>query len=293
MTPRDILAALTASVVWGLTFIAIKLGVGEAPPFLLTALRFLFAALPAVFFIKPPKTAPLPVAIYGFLIGVGQFGLIFLAIKWGMPIGLASLVVQFQVFITILLAFAFMGERPTRIQAIATGIALLGTCTIGSARLSGAVFLPFLLTLGGAACWGAGNLVGKYVGRVDPFAFIVWSSLVPPLPMLALSFLFERGQALEALLHPTPLLIGSVAMLAYGGTLIAYSLWSSLLSRYPAALVTPFALLIPVVGLLAGRIVFNEPTTPIELLGSALIMAGLSFNLLGERLLTLRRVRIL
>jgi len=186
-----------------------------------------------------------------------------------------------------------MGERPTRIQAIATGIALLGICTIGSARLSGAVFLPFLLTLAGAACWGAGNLVGKYVGRVDPFAFIVWSSLVPPLPMLALSFLFERGQALEALSHPTPLLIGSVAMLAYGGTLIAFSLWSSLLSRYPAALVTPFALLIPVVGMLAGRIVFDEPTSPIEFLGSALIMAGLSFNLLGERLLTLRRVRIL
>jgi O-acetylserine/cysteine efflux transporter len=292
MTPRDVLAALIASVVWGLTFIATKFGVGEAPPFLLTALRFLFAAFPLVFFIKPPKTSPLPVATYGFLIGVGQFGLIFLAIKMGMPIGLVSLVVQLQVFITILLAFAFMGERPTRIQTIATGIALLGICTIGSARLSGAEFLPFLLTLGGAACWGAGNLVGKYVGRVDPFALMVWSSLVPPLPMLALSFLFERGQMFSALSHPTPLLIGCVAMLAYGGTLIAFSLWSSLLSRYPAALVTPFALLIPVVGMIAGRIVFNEPTSPIEFLGALLIMAGLSFNVLGERLLTLRRVRI-
>jgi O-acetylserine/cysteine efflux transporter len=291
MTPRDVFAALAASVIWGLTFIAIKFGVEQASPFLLTSLRFLFAAVPAIFFIKPPKTSPVLVALYGLMIGVCQFGLIFLAIKLGMPIGLVALVVQLQAFITILLTWAFLGERPTVVQAIAAGIALLGILTIGSARLEGAELLPFLLTLGGAAFWGAGNVVGKYAGRVDPLGLIVWSSLVPPLPMLALSLLTEGGETLQALTHPTLILVVCVAVLAYGGTLIAFSLWSGLLSRYPAAAVTPFALLIPVVGMIGGRVVFNEPTTPIELFGSALIMAGLSFNIFGERLFAIRRWR--
>ena len=118
---------------------------------------------------------------------------------------------------------------------------------------------------------------------VLPLALIVWSSLVPPLPLLALSQAMENPGALPALLHPTPLLIACVAALAYGGTLTAFALWSRLLARYPAADVAPFALLIPVVGMLAGRIVFHEPTSPIEFLGALLVMAGLALNVFGDR----------
>jgi len=291
LTPGDVAAALTASAIWGLSFIAVKFGVRETTPFLLTALRFVFAAFPLVFFIKPPNTKPSLIVVYGLFIGVGQFGLMFLAIKLGLPIGLAAVISQLQVFVTILFAWVLWGERPRRIQAISAGIALLGICAIGSQRLSGAALLPFLLAFAAAAFWGAGNLVGKYVGRVDPLALIVWSSLVPPLPLLALSIATEDRAALPALLHPTPLLIACVAALAYGGTLTAFALWSRLLARYPAADVAPFALAIPVVGMIAGRVVFNEPTSPIEFLGALLVMAGLSFNVLGERLLTRRRLK--
>ena len=109
----DLVLGLAVATVWGLTFIAIKYGLMDAPPFLLSALRFAFAAFPAMLFMRPPRAQFAKVAAYGLLIGVGQFGLLFLAIRLGMPVGLASLVVQIQVFFTIVMAWAALGEHPT------------------------------------------------------------------------------------------------------------------------------------------------------------------------------------
>jgi O-acetylserine/cysteine efflux transporter len=289
MSLRDILAAILAATALGLAFIAIKFGVHEAPPLLLTALRFTFAAFPAILFVRPPRAPFALVALYGLLIGVGQFGLLFLSIGLGMPIGLASLVIQLQAFITIFLAWTLMGERPSGVQLIGGGIALLGIVAIGATRLGGASFGPFLMVIGAAFCWGFGNLVGKRAGRIDMFAFTVWSSLAAPVPLLLLSMLFENGRTLPALAHPSWVLAACVAGLAYGGTIIGFGLWARVMALYSAARVAPFALLIPVVGMIAGWVVFKEPLGSFELLGAVLVMAGLAFNVFGDRLLALRR----
>ncbi|MGA2792561.1 MAG: EamA family transporter [Roseiarcus sp.] len=288
MTPRDILAALAAAIVLGLAFIAIKIGVREAPPLLLTALRFVFAAFPAILFVKPPRAPAAMVVAYGLLIGVGQFGLLFLAIGLGMPVGLASLVIQLQAFVTVLLAWVALGERPSAAQTTGAGIALLGVVAIGATRLGGASFGPFLMVVGAAFCWGAGNLIAKRAGKIDMFAFVMWSSLAAPLPLFALSLLFEGDRTLPALAHPTWVLALCVAALAYGGTIVGFGLWSRLLAHHSAASIAPFALLIPVVGMIAGWLVFGEPLGAFELLGAALVMAGLTFNVFGDRLLALR-----
>ena len=292
MRPRDLVLAILCAIVWGLTFIAIKYGVEAAPPFLLTAMRFGAAAIPLVFFVKPPKADARWVAFYAFLIGFSQFGLLFLAVRLGMPVGLASLVIQMQVFFTILFAVLFFGERPTRAQLLGAGIALSGIVLIGAARFSHASLTPFALTLAAAFCWGAGNAAGKKVGRVDPLAFIAWSSLLTPLPMFGLSYALEPARTLTAMLHPTWALILSVAFLAYGGTLFAYGMWSKLLSHYPAALVAPFALLVPVVGMISARLLFGEATSPLELAGAAVVMAGLAITVAGARLAAAARGRI-
>jgi O-acetylserine/cysteine efflux transporter len=289
MTPRDILSALAVALIFGLTFIAIKIGVHETKPLLLTALRFAFAAFPAVLFVKPPKASFRLTTLYGLLIGVGQFGLLLPAISLGIPVGLVSLLIQLQVFVTIFLAWAWLGERPTPVQLISAGVALIGIVIIGSERLSGTSLIPFLMVIAAACCWGLGNLIGKLAGKIDMFAFVVWSSLVAPPPLLVLSFLLEGGATpLVGLLHPSLALVLSVAMLAYGGTLAGYGLWSRLLGIYSASAVAPFALLIPVVGMLGGAIVFDEPLTAIELIGAALVMAGLVFNVFGDRLMSRR-----
>jgi O-acetylserine/cysteine efflux transporter len=147
VTPRDILAALSVAVVWGLTFIAIKVGVEEAPPLMLAALRFFFAAVPIVFFVAPPAAPAWTVVLYGLLIGVGQFGVLFIAMREGFPVGLASLVIQVQVFFTILFAWTFLGERPTRPQFLGAALGFMGMAVIGSGRLAGANLGPFLLVI--------------------------------------------------------------------------------------------------------------------------------------------------
>jgi O-acetylserine/cysteine efflux transporter len=283
LRPLDIAAAIVAAVVWGLTFIAIKYGVEAAPPFLLTALRFAFAAFPLVLFVKPPAAPWRLVALYGALIGVCQFGILFLAVREGMPVGLASLVIQIQVYFTILFAALAFGERPTPAQWLGGGVALAGMAIIASARWGHASLWPFALTLFAALAWGAGNVVGKRIGRVDPIAFIAWSSLVAPLPMLALSMATKPQATVAALLHPSMKLALSVAGLAYGGTLFSYGLWARLLVKYPAAAVMPFALLVPVAGMASAALLFDERPSAAELTGAALVMLGLALNVLGDR----------
>ncbi len=277
------LSAVAAAVVWGLSFIAIKYGLEEAPPFLLTAMRFFFAALPLAFFVRPPKADWRRVVLYGAVIGVGQFGFLFLGVRLGMPVGLASLVIQMQVYFTILFAALALGERPTRAQALGAAIALAGMGVIASARWANASFLPFALTLAAAACWGAGNTIGKTIGRVEPFAFVAWSSLIAPAPMLALSFVFEPQRTLAALVHPSLKLALSVAVLSYGASLFSYGVWVRLLAKYTAAAVAPFALIVPVAGMVSAALLFGERASAVEFAGAALVMLGLVVNVAGGR----------
>jgi O-acetylserine/cysteine efflux transporter len=290
MTLRDALSAVVAALFFGLAFIGIKIGVHETTPLLLTALRFVFAAFPAVLFIKPPKASFGLTTLYGLSIGVGQFGVLFVAIGLGMPVGLASLVIQLQVFITIFLAWAYFGEKPRPAQLTGAGIALAGIAAIGSERLQGASLGPFLLVIVAACFWGIGNMIGKIAGRIDMLAFVVWAALAVPPPLIAASLITEGPAPLLALTHPSLTLALCVALLAYGATVISYGLWARLLAHYSAAEAAPFALLIPIVGMISGAIVFHEPLSAIELIGAALVMAGLTVNVFGDRLLG-RRAR--
>ena len=288
MTPRDILAAVSVAVVWGLNFIAIKVGVAETSPLMLSALRFLLAAFPAVFFIAPPKARPWKVGLYGLLLGVGQFGLLFTAIHAGFPVGLASLVVQAQAFFTVALAWFLLSEYPRRTQILGGILAFAGIAVIGSTRLAGASLGPFALAVLASFFWGSANVLAKTAGKVDMLAFTVWSSLAVPLPLLALSLAVDGTGPLLALAHPSWRLVASVLVVAYAGTVFGFGLWSRLLAHYSAATVAPFALLVPVVGMAAGAVVYGESVSPVELVGGVLVMAGLALNMLGDR--TLRRL---
>jgi O-acetylserine/cysteine efflux transporter len=291
MSARDILAALSVAIVWGLTFIAIKIGVGEATPLMLAALRFFFAAVPMVFFLASPKAPAWAVVLYGLLIGAGQFGVLFIAIHEGFPVGLASLVIQAQVFFTILLAWALLGESPSRVQIVGAAVGFLGMAVIGSERLAGASLGPFVLVILAAVFWGSGNVLAKSVGKVDMLAFTVWSSLAAPAPLFALSLLVEGKSSLAALAHPSLKLVLSVLTISYGGTLFGYGLWARLLAHHSAATVAPFALLVPMVGMIAAALLFGETLSALEVVGGALVMVGLALNVFGGSALRLLRHR--
>jgi O-acetylserine/cysteine efflux transporter len=159
---------------------------------------------------------------------------------------------------------------------------------IGSGRLAGASLGPFLMVMLAAAFWGAGNVLAKSVGKVDMLAFTVWSSLVAPLPLLALSLAVEGTGGLAALAVPGWKLVLSVVVLSYGGTLFGYGVWARLLAHHSAATVAPFALLMPVVGMIAGALLFGEALSAVELAGGVLVMAGLALSMFGDWALSRR-----
>jgi O-acetylserine/cysteine efflux transporter len=175
-----------------------------------------------------------------------------------------------------------LSERPRRIEIIGAAVAFAGMAAIGSERLAGASLGPFVLVVLAAACWGSGNVLAKTVGKVDMLAFTVWSSLAAPLPLVGLSLLVEGTSGLDGLAHPGWKLIASVLVISYAGTVFGYGVWARLLAHYSAATVAPFALLVPVVGMVAGSLLFGEILTPVELLGGALVMAGLALHVFGD-----------
>ncbi|KKB86232.1 acetylserine transporter [Devosia limi DSM 17137] len=285
MPLRDLALALAVVTIWGLNFVAIKWGVSEVPPFLLTALRYLGCALPAVLFIRRPAVSWGLLIAYGLTVGVVQFGLLFSAVQLGMPAGLASLVMQMQVFFTMVLAVSLLGERPGPFQIGGALVALGGLAVIGVEQMGGAVLLPLLMTVAASLFWAVSNIITKRAGKVDMLAFVVWGSLVPPIPMLVLSWLFEGPQAYAALAHISALGIGSVLFIAYGSTLFGYGGWAILLGRYPASTVAPFSLLVPVAGFASAMLLLGEAVSMLEMLGSLLIFAGLVLNVFGPRVL--------
>ncbi|MCZ8374301.1 MAG: EamA family transporter [Beijerinckiaceae bacterium] len=282
---RDVSLAVLVVFVWGVNFVAIKIGVQDVPPLLLTALRFFFTALPAVFFIRRPAVAWSSLAAFGILLGVIKFGLIFSAVKLGMPAGLTSLVMQVQVFLTMALAFLLLGERPTPLQVLGAAIGFAGIGIVAIERFHGATFMPFLMLMGGALSWAFANMVIKKAGRVNMLAFLVWASLFAPAPLFLASLAFEGWPAIEASLSPPSLAsVLSLAFIVLPSTLFGFAVWNDLLQRYSTAMVTPFALLVPVFGLFSGTILLDEPFSLLAMIGSAVVFAGLMINVFGDRL---------
>ncbi len=292
MKLQHILLALVVVFVWGLNFIAIRIGLDAFPPLLMVALRFALAAIPALFLPRPDVPWRRLALISTFLF-IGQFSFLFLGMNAGMPPGLASVVPQSQAFITILIAAVMLGEKPSRRQIIGMVVALAGLGVIAETAGGGGVTIAgLLLTLMGALCWACGNVMLRSVGKPDMVAMIAWLSLFPPLPMLALSFIFE-GQAaiIHALTHADWhgwLALLYITVLA---TTVGYGIWSWLMTRYPVATVAPFSLLVPVLGASSAAVLFGEQFGPLRLTGMALVLVGLVIVVLPlERMLRGRKI---
>jgi O-acetylserine/cysteine efflux transporter len=254
-------------------------------PLLFAALRFALSAFPALLLLPRPQVPWRFLAASGLLIGVGQFGLIFIAMDGHISPGLASLVIQMQVFFTILIFVWRGGERVRGYQVAALLLALSGISLIAANSGGATTPLGLGLTLAAALCWGAGNYVARAAGSVNMLAFVIWSSLFAVPPLLLLSLLVEgTGRIGAALLAAGPGAWAAAAWQAVGNTLFGYAAWGWLLQRHPAATVSPIALLVPVFGMGASALVLSEPFPLWKLAAAGLVMAGLALGLLWPRL---------
>ncbi|WP_414163740.1 O-acetylserine/cysteine exporter [Superficieibacter sp. BNK-5] len=298
MTRKDGLLALLVVVVWGLNFVVIKVGLHNMPPLLLAGLRFLLVAFPALFFVARPKV-PLRLLLgYGLTISFGQFAFLFSAIKFGMPAGLASLVLQAQAFFTILLgAFAF-GERLQGKQLAGITLAVFGVLVLIESSLNGqhVAVLGFMLTLAAALSWACGNIFNKKIMQLENrpavMSLVVWSALIPIVPFLLASLIFDGPAAIvQSLVAIDMTTILSLIYLAFIATIVGYGIWGSLLGRYETWRVAPLSLLVPVVGLASAALLLGETLNLLQLVGATLIMAGLYINVFGLRFRRVKAVR--
>ncbi|MFD1558493.1 EamA family transporter [Paraburkholderia silviterrae] len=282
MKIQHIALATLVAAIWGLSFVVVAIGLRGCPPLLLAALRFVIVFAAGVTFLRRPK---LPFGLYlrtGLCLGVIQFGCLFFAIQLGVPAGIVSVLVQMQVFITLLFSGIFLRETSTSAQKFMMVLALLGVLLLGYARYHAMLQLaPVALALLGAAGFAWGNIELKRAGKVDMFAFTVWFSIVPPIPLLLLSLMTEGGpiglaNAFRNLTWTSAL---ALLFLALVGTLFSLGAWGKLMSLYPASLVAPFSLISPVFGMLGGWLVLNEHYDAISIAASGLIVIALAGNI--------------
>ena len=286
LSRRDVAAALVVVLIWGLNFVAMKLALREFTPMQLGAARYLFAALPLVLLVRKPALPWRWVLLYGLVQGVGQFGLLFLALKLGMTAALASVLMQTQVFLTALLAVGLLGERLTRPLAGGLLFALAGLVCFGmnfasTTGAAGVTAAGFALTLAAAAMWGSSNILARHLQRLhpgyDPLQFVVWSSLAPILPFIALSWWTEGADVQQHWMQASWQAWAGAAYLGWFATIAAYGLWTWLLKRHPANQVAPFGLGVPVVGLLAGMWMLGERLSAWQVAGIGCIGLALLY----------------
>jgi len=281
---RHALLALAVVFVWGTNFVVIKVGLAHLPPLLFAALRFTFVVFPVIFFVRRPAVSWRKLAAFGVAIGAGQFGLLYIALGHDISPGLASLVVQSQVFFTIGMAAAIDRERVRAYQIAGLALAVGGIVVIATHSAGSATPLGIVLVLGSALGWSCGNLISKSAGSVNMLALNVWASLFSAPPLYAASFLFEGWPRIAAGLESaTAATWGAVLWQTVGNTMFGYSIWGWLLARYPAATVSPMALLVPVFGMASSSLLLAEPLPAWKLTAAALVMAGLAVNMLWPR----------
>jgi O-acetylserine/cysteine efflux transporter len=284
LRPFHQLLALIVAFIWGTNFVVIHYGLTHFPPFTLATLRFTFVALPLVFFYAKPKVSWKHLAGYGFFIGCGQFGVLFWVMQNDITAGLASLIIQMQIFITILLAVIFHGESVRPHQIVALGVCLAGLSIIYLNNDEFTTELGIVVTLVAATNWAIGNLIVKDAGKVNILAFLAWSSLFAVVPLALLALHFEGFPAMSGSITSAGARAWAVvAWQSVGNTLIGYGMWNFLLARYSAVSVTPWAILVPVFGMSASALLLAEPMPWWKFMAVFTILLGLALNSLSVR----------
>ncbi len=298
MKRRDLILALLVVIVWGANFTVIKLGLAGLPPMLLVALRYTFAAVPAIFFVKRPDIGWKYIIAYGMAVGVGQFSCLFYAMNIGMPAGTSSVILQSQVFFTLIFAAVLLKEHLRIFHALGVIISAIGlffiSGNIGSGQMSSLPLGALFLTLLAAAFWGISNIIVRFASKqaaaqgktIDMFGLVVWSSLVPPLPLFIFALILDSPETLlNIVLGLSGQSIFAILYLSFLATLFGFGLWSFLLSKYPAGKVAPLSLLVPITGLITARTVLGEQLMPIQWLGCGIIILGLIISNFGSNIL--------
>ena len=283
---------MLVAVVWGANFVVIDLGIGDVPPTLFVAVRFVVVLVPALFLVPRPRVPWRDVVVVGLFMSLGQFALLYTALAIGMPAGLASLVLQAQVAVTVVVAAVVLRERPDRAQVVGVVVGAVGLGIVAVGRSAATPALGLLLVVAAATSWAIGNVASRRAagrgallpsgerapaGRASGLSMTVWSATVVPVPLFLLALVLDGPDAVaHALTHPTLPAVLSTLYTAWFASLLGYGIWNTLLARHPSAAVVPYGMLVPVVGLATAWLVQGEVPNAWEATGGAVLLLGVA-----------------
>ncbi len=284
MTTRDSLLAALVATVWGFNFVVIDWGMGDVPPLVFVAVRFAAVLVPAVFLVPRPQAHWRTVAGVGLFMSLGQFGLLYTSMHAGLPPGIAALVLQAQVLFTVLIAAAWIGERPTGLQLVGIGVGAAGLVVVGVGRGGHVPLSALLLCVAAALSWAVGNVISRRAGVRAGLSMAVWSSLVVPVPLLALSLLLDGPTAVAEGFRAFDGAAALSTLYTAGlASLVGYSLFNGLLARYPASSVTPFVLIAPPVAMASAWLLLDQSPNLAEGAGAVVVLGGVLLTVLAGR----------
>lgn len=275
MSRRDCLLAALVAGLWGFNFVVIEWGMGDVPPLLFVAIRFVAVLVPAIAFVPRPDAPWRTILAVGLFMSLGQFALLYSAIAAGMPAGLAGLVLQAQVVLTILLAAVALRERPTRPQALGVGLGVIGLLVVALGRGGHVPLLALVLCLLAALSWAVGNVVSRASGVPGGLSLTVWSALVVPVPLSVLAVGIDGPSVLSDAVGAFGWEAALSTLYTAGlASLVGYGIFNGLLSRNPSAAVVPWILLVPPVAIGSAWLLLDQQPTAGELAGGALLVLG-------------------
>lgn len=288
MPTRHLVLAISVAVIWGVNFIAIDYSLDTFDPMLLVALRFGLIAVPTIMFVPRPEVPARWLIGYGVGFGLLQFAFLYWGMATGMPAGLASLVLQASAPFTVMLGATFLRERLSPRAIVGVLVAVAGLTVVGWQRAEHAAIAPFLLTVTAAFGWAIGNVCNRQARSADPFRLMLWMTVVPPLPMLAVSLLAEGPESVSSSIHAIftlsalPSVLGLMFTVVVA-TVLGSGVWTWLMSKHPASVVAPFSMLVPVVGMTAAWIMLGERVRSVEAIGAALVVCGVLLGSVTRR----------
>ncbi|WP_296193882.1 MULTISPECIES: EamA family transporter [unclassified Psychrobacter] len=304
MIPIHIALAVLVAFIWGVNFTFIAWGLESFPPLMLTAMRFFFTAVPLVLFLKPPKFNR-TLFIYAIGTFVMQYAFVFTAMHLGASAGLTALLLQVQIFITVLLAYVLLGEAVSRMQIIGMIVGVLGLGIIALNLGGDMPLIGFVCILIAAIGWSFGNIASKQASAppnkqaslknpsvststvssagnknkasaLSALALVVWGGLIACAILTLSSFIFEtEAWQLTTFTQASLKSWLSLGFIVYISTLIGFGLWAHLLAQNTASKVVPFALLVPIFGMITSVLLLGESVTWWKMLAMLFILSGL------------------
>lgn len=275
VTHRDSLLAAVVATIWGFNFVVIDWGMAGVPPLLFAAVRFTVVVFPAVLVVRRPDAPWRVVAAVGLFMSLGQFGFLYVSMAAEMPPGLAALVLQAQVVFTVLIAAGALREVPTPTQAGGVVLGSVGLAVVAVGRGGHVPLAALGLCLLGALSWGIGNVVSRASGVRGGLSLTVWSAVVVPVPLVALSLVLDGPTVVSEALASFSWQAGVSTLYTAGlASLVGYAVFNTLLSRNPSSAVVSWVLLAPVVAMASAWLLLGERPNAAEVGGGLLLVCG-------------------